>query len=215
MNADLIEVAEDSVRGSFFLATGNIIATIISAITSLVVARLLGAELYGVYTVSMVAPSLLLLLISLGINQGLTRFSSSLRVKGEKTTLVKMLQVGLLLQTLLGIIIFSVSFLFSDYLATFIIARPDYAFYVRLASLSLLFQVLFSTAGAVFVGFDRTEYSALSSTVNAIIKALVSPLLILLGFSVIGAITGFVIGYLVAGVTAASLLLIKLYRLLL
>ncbi len=45
MTSDLMTVAEDSVRDSFFLASGAFAATIINAVTAIIIARFLGSEL--------------------------------------------------------------------------------------------------------------------------------------------------------------------------
>ena len=212
MPTDIAKIAEDSTRGTFFLATGSIFSTIISAIAVFIIARLLGAELYGVYTVSLTVPSLLLLFVDFGVDRALIRFSANLHAKDANESLAKMLRYGILFKTLVGITIFSISLLLSDYLAMYIIARPDYGIYIRLGSLAIIFQIIFNTVGAVFIGLDHMEYSALATNIQALVKAVVSSLLVVLGFSVMGAITGFVVSYLIAGLFSGGLFFIKLYK---
>jgi len=56
------------------------------------------------------------------------------------------------------------------------------------------------------------EYSALVTNIYALAKAAISILLVILGLSVTGALTGHVVGFLIAGVLSAVLLYFKLYR---
>ncbi len=65
MADELVRIAEDSVRGSFFLISGTAVSTVIMAIASILIARFLGPELYGQYTLALVIPSLLFLFTDL------------------------------------------------------------------------------------------------------------------------------------------------------
>ncbi len=212
MTVDLGDVAEDSARGTLVLATGNAISLIISAIAVFIVARLLGAERYGVYTLSFTVPSLLLLFVDCGINQALTHFSASLRAKDEAGRLANLVRQGVLFKALVSLFIVSVALIFSDFFASAVINRPDCGVYIRLASLAILFQTIFNTAGAIFVGLDRVGYSAIATSIHALVKASFSSLLVYLSLGVVGAITGFVLGYGVAALVSVGLLVLKVYR---
>jgi hypothetical protein len=59
MSENLAEIAEDSARGGFFLFTGNALSYAILAIGSIIIGRLLGPENFGLYSLSLVVPSLL------------------------------------------------------------------------------------------------------------------------------------------------------------
>jgi hypothetical protein len=53
MTNDLFKVAEDSARSSFFLISGTTLATIILAISAILIGRFLGPELYGQYSLTL------------------------------------------------------------------------------------------------------------------------------------------------------------------
>ena len=146
MKGDLIEVAEDSARGGFFLIFGTAFATVILAIASILIGRVLGPELYGQYTLAFVVPQLLFLFTDLGISQGIVKFTASLRVKGEIDRATRIIQSGLLIRAFAGLVLFAISYSLADWFALFFLQRPDLAFYVRVASIGIIFQVIFSTA---------------------------------------------------------------------
>ena len=52
MSEKLTDIAENSVRGGFFLFAGNALSTIILAVGSILIARLLGPEDYGLYNIT-------------------------------------------------------------------------------------------------------------------------------------------------------------------
>jgi O-antigen/teichoic acid export membrane protein len=211
MTDELTEVAEVSVRGSFFLISGTALATVIMAIGSMLVGRLLGAEQYGQYTLALTVPQLLFLFTDLGINQGITKFASSLRAKGEIDRATKTIQYGMLFRVLIGTAIFAVNFALADLFAT-LINRPNMGFYVQIAAISIIFQVIFTTANSAFVGLDKTEYNAIINSVQAIVKTILSVALVLLGLSIAGAIIGHVAGYVIASIVGASIIFLKLLK---
>ncbi|MGQ9468430.1 MAG: oligosaccharide flippase family protein [Nitrososphaerales archaeon] len=83
MSNKLIEIAEDSARGGFFLFTGNALSLIILAIGSIIVARLLGPENYGLLALSLVVPSILAGFIDFGMTHALIRYSAKFRAEGK------------------------------------------------------------------------------------------------------------------------------------
>ncbi len=210
MADELVKVAEDSARGSFFLISGSALSTGILAISSILVARFLGPELYGQYTLALVVPQLLFLFTDLGINQGIMKFTASLRVQGETTRLTQMIKYGLLLRAVIGIAIFAVSFAFADLFAAVFLQRPDLAVYIRIASTAVVFQVIFTTAISAFVGFDKTEYHALALNIHAIAKTIISIALVLVGFSLTGALLGHAASYVIAAAAGALILVLML-----
>ena len=89
------ETVRGSARGSLLLMTGQIVSTIVSALTIIIVARLLGPDQYGVVTVVMVPISLALLLQDLGVNTALTRYIALWRSEGRQGDVQVLVRVGL------------------------------------------------------------------------------------------------------------------------
>ncbi|NIO38603.1 oligosaccharide flippase family protein, partial [Candidatus Bathyarchaeota archaeon] len=212
MSEDLFQIAEDSARGGFFLAGGLITSLALQAIAIFVLARLLGPDLYGIYTLSVVFPNLFLIFVDLGINQAIIRFSANLRVRGQHKQIARLIRNGLLFKLVIGLGLFLVCFALSDYLATDVLKRPDITVYIRFASTTIIARVITTTAFSAFVGLDRMEYSALTMNVEAFSKAVISILLVILGFSVMGALIGLVLSFLIGGILSSALLYFRLYQ---
>ncbi len=68
MSDELAGIAEDSVKGGLLLFAGNTLSTLILAVGSIVVARFLGPENYGLNSLSLVGPTLLLGLVDFDVN---------------------------------------------------------------------------------------------------------------------------------------------------
>ncbi|MEM3437855.1 MAG: oligosaccharide flippase family protein, partial [Nitrososphaerales archaeon] len=207
----LIDIAEDSARGGFFLFTGNTLSLIILAIGSIIVARLLGPENYGLYSLSLVIPSILSGFIDFGMSNALIMYSVKFRVEGKSNLVASILKSGLIFKLILCIIISIICFIFSDIFATYILNRTDMSFIVKISSFLILFQTIFTTLNSSFIGLDRMEGSALIMNTQAIIKITLSSLLIIAGFNVIGALTGHILGYTIA-TFVGSIILFKYYK---
>jgi len=205
MTDELLTVAEESTRNIFFLFSGAALSTIISAISAILIARFLSPELYGQYVLAFVAPQLLFLFTDLGLSQGIIKFTVGLRQKGQTNHLIKLVKNVLLVKASVGIIVFFVNYAFAYQIASIILQRPDLTFYVQIASISILFQVMFTTVGSVFTGLDKTEYNALTANLQAIAKMVISLTLVIMGLSVIGAVIGLVASQMVAAAASASI----------
>lgn len=75
MYTEVNTIAKASARGSFFLFVGKTSSTVIMAIASILVARLLGPENYGLYVIAMIPSSFLIAFSDFGISSALTSFA--------------------------------------------------------------------------------------------------------------------------------------------
>jgi O-antigen/teichoic acid export membrane protein len=234
---DLSRVTEDSARSGFFLFSGSAVATIIMAVAAIIVGRLLGPDLYGQYNLVITVPALVLLFTDLGISTGITKFGASLHNEGNDSKAFNIIRYAFWFKFLIGILATVLSIAFAGYLAL-VINRPDYAFYVQIGSLAIVFQVVFGTVNSAFVGLDKSEYNALTTNVQAIAKTVLQILFVLLSFtipavlighigphtrtildfqnrihsSISGVLTGYVGGYTIAAIAGTFLLFHKLIR---
>ncbi len=200
METELSKIAEDSARGSFFLISGTALSTVILAVTSILVARFLGPELYGQYTLALVIPNFLFLIADLGISQGIIKFTANFNLKAETDRITRIVKNLLIIKALMGASVFLINFIFAGFFASVFFQRPELTFYIRVGSTAVLFQVLYTTVLSLFVGLDKTQYNALATSIQSTAKAIISILLIVLGFGLVGAITGHIIGYVAAAV---------------
>jgi O-antigen/teichoic acid export membrane protein len=207
----LSKVTKDSARGGLFLFSGAAMASVIMAISSIIMGRVLGPVLYGQYTLIIVIPTLMLLFTDFGLNAAVTKFVANARAENNHNHAFVIVRFSLYFRLIICIIITLIGIVFSNYLAI-LINRPDFGFYIQLASLSVVFQVVYTTANSAFVGFDHSEYNAIVTTTQAVSKTLLQVILVAFGFSVGGALVGFVGGFVIASILGAALLFFKFLR---
>ena len=212
MSVKTVDVAEDFARGGFFLILGNIISIVVSAISVFIVARILGPEKYGLYSISIIVPSLLSLFLKMGINEGTIKQLASFKVKGEEGKIANLLIQILSFKFLLGLIVTVVCFVFSDYFATNLFHRPEMGYYIQISSLLIVFQEVFLILNSFFIGSDKTQFNAMITDVQAVFKATISASLVILGLGIFGALAGHVASYIVACSIGFIIFWYKLYK---
>lgn len=191
---------------------GSTLSTAIFFVGSVVIAQLLGPADYGFFSLVISVPALLIGLVNFGMTSAITRFSTEFRTGGRTSNVKYVIKSGLLFRLTLGVIASVFCFVFSDVLATYLINTPEASSYIKIASILILFQVLFETLNAIFIGLDTMEKSAIMEMIRAVTKVLFSPLLVILGFSIFGALIGHISGYVVGVGISLTLLLFQLSK---
>ena len=192
-------IAKTAVKGGLYVFTGNFLSTVVLVIASITIARMLGPSGYGLYSVALIPYSFMLLFTDFGVNQALVRFSAKLKSEGKEEDIQVIVRIGLFFEVLTSILVFLITFMLADFLATYLLNRPDSGSLVRLSSLTIVGSILVSTSNSILIGTDKMNKSALISLIQATFKALLAPILILAGFSVAGAVMGHTLSYLIAG----------------
>ncbi len=167
------------------------------AITQIIIANMLGGERLGEYTVVLIPYGIAILLQDLGISAGLT--SQIARHYHQGLEEKQILASGLFFNILVSVIITTVVFLGSPFIASNFLQRPELEDHLRVAALAILGYALFHTTNAIFTGYGRMELQSLNSVIMAVAKALLSPILIFIGLGTMGAIVGNSLSQILAG----------------
>jgi O-antigen/teichoic acid export membrane protein len=206
------EIAKSSVKGSFYLFVGGTLSTLITAITSILIGRLLGPDGYGLYSLSITPASLLIIATGFGINFGLVKYVSEFDRRGDASVVRRIVYVGLSFQVFVSIILSIFLYVFSDFFSIYLINRPDASFLIQISSIYILGFALFGSISQVFVGLGRMENSSIIAMVQSITKFIVCISLILLGYRVAGAVFGHSVSYLVGALVGGVILYILFRR---
>ncbi|MCD6312806.1 MAG: oligosaccharide flippase family protein [Thaumarchaeota archaeon] len=199
-SSSLWEVGAEAVREGYGFFLGNTISTAILAIGSIVIARLLGSEAYGLYSLSFVFPSILVLFTSLGIDQSIIKYLSEYASKRMYMRIRELFQVSLLFKLGLGLAATTLLYYSSDMLASLILQRPYIGALLKLSSLLVLFQTLYTLSSSLFIGLGRASLAGAIATLQAVVKVSAIILLLILGLGLWGAVFGHVFGYVIAAI---------------
>ena len=199
MSSHIRDVLENFAKGGFTLFVGNSASSIILALGAIIVARLIGPEGLGLYALSLAFSSILVGLIDLGINPAVTYYSAKLRIEGKPDLLTKLLRSGYYSRISLGVAASAASFFCSDYVAA-LLNRPEASLLIKISSLLVVAQSTFNLNNSAFLGLDRTGSYSKSLIIQSVAKLLLSPLLVLIGLGVGGALLGHVASYLLTSI---------------
>ncbi|QOJ79283.1 oligosaccharide flippase family protein [Infirmifilum lucidum] len=185
-------------RGAFWLTAGQLTATLVAGIASILVARILGPDGYGLYSLSISAASLLAVFSWFGVDQATVRYASR-----EKQKAKRYLDAAVTLAIINTLALAALGTAASRLLAS-AVNRPQLAQLVSLASIALAFSVLFSTSG-LLTAVGRPDVTAKAGVALQLLRALlVTSLALLAGYY--GAVLGHSLAY-----VAASLLVLAVY----
>jgi O-antigen/teichoic acid export membrane protein len=209
---ELTTIAQKAARGGLFLFIGNASSTVILAVGAIIVARLLGPFSYGLYTLTVTVPLLLVALADVGMNSALVRLPASLRAEGNHVRADRLVRLGFLLKLTISVAASLICYAGSTVIATNILNRPELAPFLRLASLMIVFQAIVDATNNSFIGEDLMQYSAGVQIMQAVLKGTLAPALVFLGLGITGAIWGYLLALAAAGLAGAILLFTRHVR---
>jgi stage V sporulation protein B len=199
------EMAKVSAKGSFHLLWGLVISTVISSVATIFVARLLGSDLYGLYGIVLIAPTLIGVFRDWGINSAMVRCTAQYLSEGRASEVRSIIVSGIIFEVVLGIALSAVSFALSGYLAVNVFHRPEIASLIQLASISILAGGLINAATAAFTGIEKMELNSGMLILQSIIKTAIMIALVVLGFGTSGAVLGYTVAMVIAGLIGVAL----------
>jgi O-antigen/teichoic acid export membrane protein len=200
------DIAQVSAKGSFNMLWGLVVSTLISAFGTIFIARLMGSDLYGLYTVVLTVPALFQIFRDWGISFAMIKFSAQYRAEGRLDEIRSIFFTGMLFEVVVGLILVVFSFLFADFLATSVFNRPAIAPLIKIVSLSIFAAGLITAATSVFTGYERLELNSILLICQSIIKTVLIVTLVIFGLGAAGATIGFTVGTSAAGIIGIVLI---------
>ncbi|MGB9134024.1 MAG: oligosaccharide flippase family protein, partial [Candidatus Bathyarchaeia archaeon] len=207
------DMAKVSVKGGLNVMWGLVASTVISAVGTILIAWLLGEDNYGLYSIALTAPTLMVLFRDWGVTSAMIRYTAQSNAENKTANIRSIFMSGLLFEVALGIALSLLGFLLSDFLAINVLKRPVIAPLIQIASITVLTSALVSTATAAFTGIEKMHLNSIMLVSQSIIKTTLIIILVLLGLGTFGAITGFTVASLLSGIIGVTLMF-AIYKLL-
>ncbi len=206
-----MDMGKSSATGSFQLLIGVAVSTIIMAVGTIILTRILGTENYGLYTIAMVPASMIAFFRDWGINSAMTKEIAYLKGSNRHAEIHDVIVSGIVFEIVSGVALTLVSFGLAAFLAT-LLQRPEITSLIALMSLSIFAGALLSAANAVIVGYEKMKFNSFIQVFQSVIKTAAGPLLVLLGYSILGAVVATVVSALVGAIAAAAIVYAVLFR---
>jgi len=201
-----------SATGSFHLWIGMVISNVIAALGTVVLARLMLPAEYGLYTMALTPPLLIGLFRDLGMNFATAKYVAQHVAQGKAAEVRKVIVANLFFELASGVVLLIVSVLLAGFIASAFFKRPELAPLIVLASITIFAGSLLTVSESSFTGFERMDLKSITMTYQAVVKALVSPLLVILGYGALGAVLGYTLAFLVTSILGLAMLYSILFR---
>jgi len=166
------------------------IRLVLSFITTVFVARVLGPEGYGVATSIFVFSNLFSFIVDLGFSGSIVRYVSVYSGSGKKCTHI--IAGFLVYRVLVGSLLAITFYVLAPYFASIVNASKYVAAY-QLFSTSIFLSSVYGALRAYLYGIERIDLASLYYSIGFVIGNISSFILVLSGFGVLGYILGFII----------------------
>jgi stage V sporulation protein B len=206
------EMGKTSAAGSFRLLIGIATSTIILAVASIILGRLLTTAEYGLYGIVVVPATLISLFRDWGVNSAMTKYIASLRASNRNEEIPDFIIAGLVFEVASGILLSLLSLFLAGFIASTVFHRPESSSYIVIVSASIISGSLLAASQAGFIGFERMGLNSFTLICQAIVQIAVGPALVLLGYSVLGAVVGYTLGLAAAGTIGVATFYLLLIR---
>jgi O-antigen/teichoic acid export membrane protein len=207
-------MGKSSATGSFHLLIGVVGSTLIMAIGTLILAGLLPVNEVGLYGMALIPSSIINFFRDWGVNSALTRQIAGLRAAGRESEIHDVMYSGIIFEIITGVILSLICFAVAEPIAY--ILSPNNAgnltVYISIMSISVFAGAILAAAGGIFVGFERMKLNSFTQILQAVVKTAIGPLLIVLGFGVLGAVYAALASVLAGGVVAILIVYFLLFR---
>jgi O-antigen/teichoic acid export membrane protein len=207
-----LEMGKKSATGSFQLFIGVAASTIIMAIGTIILARLMTPEEYGLYSIALVPSYMAILFRDWGVNSAITRYVASARAENKEENAYEIVVSGMLFEAATGLFLSIVLVSLSNFIALTVFQRPEATFLIMITSITIFAGALLTAAQSSFVGFERMELNSLTNICQAIVKTVASPILVFVGYSALGATLGYTISFVAAAIIGLAILYLTTIR---
>lgn len=198
----------DTARGGGFLAGGSLFEYATRFVIALLLARLLGADDYGLYVLALGAGALFAGVAGLGLDDAMVRYVAIQASRGDRAGLWGTLRLGIGVSTAAAVVVAAALFVAAEPISTGMFDEPRLTSLLRLMALLVPFLTISNTLNGISRGFERTDVTALSeNVVQSLVRVALLGLLVVVGrFDVVLAVLVFGISDVAASVTMLVLL---------
>lgn len=206
-----LNMGKTSATGSFQLLIGVAASTVIMALGTIILARVLpNAADYGLYGVALIPSSIINFFRDWGINSAMTKQIASLRTANRNAEIHDVIVSGVIFEIVSGAALSLLCFFMSDFLAG-VLNAPQASSYIAIMSISIFAGAVVTAATSIFVGFERMKLDSLTLVSQALVKTAVGPILVLLGYGVLGAVIGVAVSYIAGAIVGIAIVFAVLF----
>lgn len=152
----------ETARGGSFLAAGTFFEFGSRFVIAFLIARILGAEQYGIYTLAISVATVIASIATAGLDSTMVRYVAMQASNRDEKGVWGTLQIGVGASFVVSALMSLVLFVLTEPIAGSLFNEPQLVPYLRLFCLVIPFMTMSSVLVDVARGFKRMDYSALA-----------------------------------------------------
>jgi O-antigen/teichoic acid export membrane protein len=207
-----LQMGRTSATGSFQLLIGVATSAIIMAVGTIILARLLTTDEYGLYTIVIIPSTMINLFRDWGINSAMTKYIAQYNISHEEEDVYDVIVAGLIFEIATGLALSFLSLFLASFIASTVFNRPSSTSFIAIVSVSIISGSLLTASQSAFVGFERMGLNSFTLIFQAIVKTAIGPILVFLGYGILGAVLGYTMSFFAAGVIGLATFYLILIR---
>lgn len=156
--AGIAGIGKVSAKGGFKLFLGETLSKIISAVGTMLVARLLGPSEFGIISVVFTFPLTVMTFRDLGVNTAITRFVAKYRSEDKPEEIKNVLEAGIIVDLVLSAMLSFGVFFSAGFIASDLLGRPSIKCLIEIASFSIFGWALVTLSESCMVDLPPGTY---------------------------------------------------------
>ena len=194
-----------------WVLAGSMVVLLLHFLQNPIMARYLGPDGLGLFSMVTMIAGIIALIAGLGINGAVVKYVAE--YKDDKRKLDAVFSSAFITVAIFGVVASVVLFVFSDKLAG-IFDMPSLSYLLKIYAFVLPFSLTYGIILGLFNGLREMKYYSLFNTLNGIMIFLFIVTFLFLGFGVVGAIIGdmlaLIVVLIIAGVIARKFVHFKI-----
>ena len=152
------EIVDESLRkiakGTGMVFTGTIVGLLLGFVGRIILVRYITQSEYGIYCLAFTVVSIFVVISTLGLGEGSTRYIACFRGKGEDGNVRGVISSSIKIVLVASVAIAAISFFISDFISVNIFHTPELSTALKIFSIAIPFTVLINVFIAIFRGFE-------------------------------------------------------------
>jgi O-antigen/teichoic acid export membrane protein len=177
-----------------FVFMGKVVSVIIGGITFIIVARMLGASNYGLYTLALGVSGFFGAFASISVGPYFSKYIPEMAAARREREISGILGAGILLLLVFAVALTLIGIEASGIIESVIFHATGSTDLIIAAMSSILASIFFGNFYTILVSFGDGTNAAISSMINAVVQAVFSISLVYYGFGAFGAVVGYAMG---------------------
>lgn len=177
-----IGVSSRTARVASFIMLARVASLMLNGLALIVVARLLGPSVYGIYTLAIAAAGIFGAFGDFGISLAFSKFIAEYMAKKQHDKVQAVLSTGFFILIVGGGFFTILAIIFSGVASQYALHSIAYAWIIQLAALTIITTILYGSSNSALIGFGKGSYFATVVIIESIIQS---------GLSIAFAVSGF------------------------